>query len=136
MSDFPTRRGVNVSQYIAQLNTVPAADETFDSPPNFEDDLALFTNSEFVNWDGADKFDPAPAPTQGFNMNTFEQPAGTDAQLDLNFNGKCLFVSTSGLILLFFLLCIPMSLSIYYRSSSWSLDAFAASDPFCKSLHF
>ncbi|KAF2279702.1 uncharacterized protein EI97DRAFT_430734 [Westerdykella ornata] len=95
MSDFPARRGVNVSQYIAQLNTVPSADDTFDSPPNFEEDLALFTNSEFVNWDGGDNFDVAPAPAQGFNMNTFDQPAGTDTQLNLNFNGSFDFDFTS-----------------------------------------
>lgn len=39
---------VNVSEYINQLNTLPAAQ---DEHINFEDDLALFTDVNFQDWD-------------------------------------------------------------------------------------
>lgn len=53
MANYNGRRAPNVSQYIANLNTIPspadlAAQQDFG---NFEDDLAMFTNTQFFDFD-------------------------------------------------------------------------------------
>lgn len=53
MSGYSPRRGPNVSQYIANLNSIPSAHD-LDSPQedySLEDNLALFTNAEFFDFD-------------------------------------------------------------------------------------
>ncbi len=48
------RRGPNVSEYIANLNAIPSAQDmqTLDQQNfNFDDDLALFTNTNFFDFD-------------------------------------------------------------------------------------
>lgn len=48
------RRGPNVSQYIANLNAIPSSHDfvnQHDSAYNLEDDLAVFTNAEFLDFD-------------------------------------------------------------------------------------
>ena len=64
MAGYSTnRRAPNVSQYLANLNTIPSAhdvnqrDESF----NIDDELAQFTNTEFLNFDNAD-FLEQPVP--------------------------------------------------------------------------
>jgi len=52
MAAYNGRRGPNVSQYIAGLNQMPTANDL--SPPDdftIDDDLALFTNTEFFDQD-------------------------------------------------------------------------------------
>ena len=54
MAGYNLRRGPNVSQYIANLNAIPTAQEIeAQHNENFslEDDLAMFTNAEFFNFD-------------------------------------------------------------------------------------
>lgn len=55
MSQFQGRRAPNVSQYIANLNTIPPATDATAQPtqefPNFEDELAMFTNTQFFDFD-------------------------------------------------------------------------------------
>lgn len=54
MSGFSGRRGVNVSQFIANLNTIPSAHEMATQNQegfNIDEDLALFTNTEFFDFD-------------------------------------------------------------------------------------
>ncbi|KAI9833466.1 MAG: hypothetical protein M1819_003624 [Sarea resinae] len=54
MSNFPGRRGPNVSQYIANLNTIPSPQDIATQQPesfNLEDDLAMFTNTQFFDFD-------------------------------------------------------------------------------------
>jgi hypothetical protein len=53
------RRGPNVSEYIANLNAIPSAQEMQSNQENFniDDDLAMFTNTQFFDFDlgnGAD----------------------------------------------------------------------------------
>jgi hypothetical protein len=48
------RRGPNVSQYVANLNTIPSAQDLQEPLLNIEEDLALFTNTEFYDWDNGD----------------------------------------------------------------------------------
>lgn len=46
------RRGPNVSEYIANLNAIPTPQELqAQENLNFEDDLALFTNTQFFDFD-------------------------------------------------------------------------------------
>jgi hypothetical protein len=46
------RRGPNVSEYIANLNAIPSAQElSAQDNLTFEDDLALFTNTHFYDFD-------------------------------------------------------------------------------------
>ena len=54
MAGFTGRRAPNVSQYIANLNTIPSAHDVptqQDENYNIEDDLAVFTNAEFFDFD-------------------------------------------------------------------------------------
>lgn len=105
MSSYNGRRGVNVSQYIANLNTVPQPEDALESPTNPEDDqLSLFTR-EFMDWDG-NGFGQSSTP---FELN-FDQPATTTAgadvsaglsepKLDFDLNGKLSYPSTVSLFL-------------------------------------
>lgn len=53
-----------MSQYIANLNTIPPAQEMATDPLlNIEDDLALFTNTEFFDFD-AGHIPDVPAPVE------------------------------------------------------------------------
>ena len=46
------RRGPNVSEYIANLNAIPSPQDMHNQDNlNFEDDLALFTNTQFFDFD-------------------------------------------------------------------------------------
>jgi hypothetical protein len=54
MSAFSGRRAPNVSQYIATLNTIPSAHDIASQQQEafgLEDDLALFTNAQFFDFD-------------------------------------------------------------------------------------
>jgi hypothetical protein len=53
MSTYNGRRAPNVSQYIANLNTIPAVNDTPTQQDfgNFDDDLTLFTNTQFFDFD-------------------------------------------------------------------------------------
>ncbi|THZ01368.1 hypothetical protein D6C95_04136 [Aureobasidium pullulans] len=54
MSTYSARRAPNVSQYIANLNTVPSAADLAAQQElgTFDDDLAMFTNTQFFDFDG------------------------------------------------------------------------------------
>jgi hypothetical protein len=105
MSSYNGRRGVNVSQYIANLNTVPQPEDALESPTNPEDDqLSLFTK-EFMDWDG-NGFGQSSAP---FDLN-FDQPTTTTSgadisadlsapKLDFDLNGKLSYPTTVSLFL-------------------------------------
>jgi hypothetical protein len=77
------RRGPNVSEYIANLNAIPSAQDIQSSQDTFnlEDDLAMFTNTNFFDFDlvvqdgdilggGADA--PAPAASEGTDMKSMD----------------------------------------------------------------
>ena len=52
MSNFAGRRAPNVSQYLANLNVIPSEhDQQQEATYSIADDLNLFTNTEFFNWD-------------------------------------------------------------------------------------
>jgi len=45
------RRGPNVSEYIANLNAIPTPQELSNQDSFVDDDLALFTNTQFFDFD-------------------------------------------------------------------------------------
>ncbi|MCJ1485677.1 hypothetical protein MMC06_005852 [Schaereria dolodes] len=63
MSVFNGRRAPNVSQYIANLNAIPSAHDIATQQQegfNLEDDLAIFTNAEFFDFDLGENIDQSP----------------------------------------------------------------------------
>ena len=56
MANLGGRRAPNVSQYIANLNTIPSDyDLATQEDYSIADDLAIFTNAEFYDWDNVEK---------------------------------------------------------------------------------
>lgn len=67
MAAFNGRRAPNVSQYVANLNAIPSAhDVALQQQEGFslDDDLAMFTNTEFFDFDLGDTAVAAPVPPQ------------------------------------------------------------------------
>ena len=64
MAGFNGRRAPNVSQYIANLNTInPAREVATQQDENYnldDDDLAVFTNAEFFDFDLGDGNEQPP----------------------------------------------------------------------------
>lgn len=51
---YNERRGPNVSEYVANLNAIPSAQDLQSSSAenyNLDDELALFTNAQFFDFD-------------------------------------------------------------------------------------
>lgn len=76
MSNYNGRKAPNVSQYIANLNTIPseadlAAQENF---AGIEDDLAMFTNTQFFDFDMGESVNNMPGPVgMGFGEQQKQQ---------------------------------------------------------------
>lgn len=52
MATFANRRAPNVSQYLANLNVIPSEhDQQQEQAFNVDNDLDMFTNAEFFNFD-------------------------------------------------------------------------------------
>lgn len=82
MSGYNGRRAPNVSQYIANLNTIPSAAESAIQPDfgNFQEELDLFTNTQFFDYD-LDETAPTQSPEIAFT--TAEQPRPQQALAQL-----------------------------------------------------
>ncbi|PNP50892.1 hypothetical protein THARTR1_08513 [Trichoderma harzianum] len=71
MSTYNGRHGPNVSQYLRDLNTISPTDTTAVEEPfnNMEEDLALFTNTQFFDFDSGQNTDfqaqAQPVKTEG-----------------------------------------------------------------------
>lgn len=80
MSGYAGRRAPNVSQYLQDLNTVPTPQELQQpQQDNFgiDDDLSLFTNTEFFDFDlGTSLPDVSQAPS----LDNFDHHAEERAQ--------------------------------------------------------
>ena len=64
MEAYKDRKASNVPHYLANLNALPSAHDTAiqqQDEINFEDELAQFTNTEFLDFD-ADNFMEQPMP--------------------------------------------------------------------------
>jgi hypothetical protein len=71
------QRGPNVSEFIANLNTIPAAQEVGSEGLenfNYEADLAIFTNTEFLDFDIDQNADYQPTDFD------FNAPPGVDQE--------------------------------------------------------
>lgn len=76
MANFAGRRAPNVSQYLANLNVIPSEhDQQQDDGYNIDDDLALFTNTDF-------SFSDLPE-----SMNSTNSSAGDHAGISENKGG-------------------------------------------------
>lgn len=116
---YSGRRGPNVSQYVANLNTIPPAQEPIAEPLNIDEDLALFTNSEFIDWDGSFDINPPldfldADPSRGVNASGTATPAqpvhkNTNKPLDFGSNG-----------MFNFLFCFVLIVSLLRQSLSLS----------------
>lgn len=82
------RRGPNVSEYIANLNAIPTAQDIENSQGDFmDDDLALFTNTDFYDFDLNQS---AGLQASNFGVEGQSQATGTDAgkeSMDFNLQG-------------------------------------------------
>jgi hypothetical protein len=84
------RRGPNVSEYIANLNAIPTAQDlqAANSELNFEDDLAMFTNTQFFDFDMGQDADLAV----NFGVEGTAPPAPESVDLSKSFemiDGMC-----------------------------------------------
>ncbi|KAM4059860.1 leucine zipper domain-containing protein [Hirsutella rhossiliensis] len=64
MSTYNGRHGANVSHYLRDLNTINPQDTTADDGFNIEDDLALFTNTQFFDFDSGQNLDFQAQPVK------------------------------------------------------------------------
>jgi len=104
MSGYNGRRGPNVSQYLANLNTIPSQQDLLAEPLNLEEELAVFTSAEFIDWDaaGADLNNlNSPLDFLDSEQHSRQRPSrshGTSSRLggvdsrkmDFHMTGKCL----------------------------------------------
>lgn len=67
MASYNGQRGPNVSEFIANLNAIPSAQDLASQQDfNFDDDLAMFTNTTFFDFDLGQDADLQPS-SLGFN---------------------------------------------------------------------
>ena len=97
MDGYNPRRAPNVSQYVADLNTIPSDHEVAAQQQDgftFGDDLALFTNTQFFDYDNGEQVDAAPVKydaTQAERARRANASARKDAAGGLDYmNGTCL----------------------------------------------
>ncbi|RGP69908.1 regulatory cys-3 [Fusarium sporotrichioides] len=64
MSNFNGRRGPNVSQYLRDLNAINRQENAHDEPFNMEEDLALFTNTQFFDFETGQNTDYQAHPVK------------------------------------------------------------------------
>jgi hypothetical protein len=64
MASFNSRRGPNVSQYLRELHTIPEQDSAAGESFNMDDDLAMFTNTQFFDFDSGQNTDYNAPPVK------------------------------------------------------------------------
>ena len=62
MATYGGRRGPNVSQYLRHLNTIPT--ETTQDEGFIDDDIDLFTNTQFFDFESGQTTDFQPPPVK------------------------------------------------------------------------
>ncbi|KAI1328097.1 hypothetical protein F5Y16DRAFT_165610 [Xylariaceae sp. FL0255] len=86
MASYPGRRGQpgNMSQLLQDLNRVPEpVPQLDDMSANLDDELAMFSNTHFIDWDTPNvhgNAHPPPASVDG------ETPSSTTSPVDFDFN--------------------------------------------------
>lgn len=138
MSGYNGRRGPNVSQYVANLNTLPTNQDLLEEPLDLETDLSIFTNSDFIEWDpsGTDLSAPIDFLDSEQQQPPNRQPASNsrlsavdEPKMDFSMTGKCLaclYVSMSRshifVLLLPSLFIVPSALRFAIGSSQGVAD--------------
>ena len=107
MAAYNLRRSPNVSQYIANLNAIPSAQEIeaqHNESFNLEDDLAMFTNAEFFHFDLGQNvqqvdvnYDPAQEGRSKRGGNSTEDEHGNVTGMDLNNSMLILMLASLGM---------------------------------------
>ncbi|KAI5466968.1 hypothetical protein BGZ63DRAFT_345574 [Mariannaea sp. PMI_226] len=64
MSNYNGRRGPNVSQYLRDLNAINRHEPVHEEPFNMEEDLALFTNTQFFDFETGQNTDYQAHPVK------------------------------------------------------------------------
>jgi hypothetical protein len=84
------RRGPNVSEYIANLNAIPTPQDIQNSSQenfNIDDDLAMFTNTQFFDFDLGQNTDLQAPNFDGVRAQSTAGESNIDADLkDMNFD--------------------------------------------------
>ncbi|PQE09615.1 Regulatory cys-3 protein [Rutstroemia sp. NJR-2017a WRK4] len=84
------RRGPNVSEYIANLNAIPTPQDIQNSSQenfNIDDDLAMFTNTQFFDFDLGQNTDLQAPNFDGVGAQSTAGESNIDADLkDMNFD--------------------------------------------------
>jgi len=85
MSSFSGRRGPNVSQYLRELHTIAEQDPVAGESFNMDDDLAMFTNTQFFDFDSGQNTDynAPPLKPEPVEAATPQQPRSEDVIGDL-----------------------------------------------------
>jgi hypothetical protein len=98
------RRGPNVSEYIANLNAIPTAQDLQSSNQDsfLEDDLALFTNTQFFDFDIGQEADLAAGSYA-------EGQSAAD-----NFDGKGLDFASGQWVYLWSTVCICYAVALLF----------------------
>lgn len=82
------RRAPNVSEYIAQLNSIPSAQDIHSADNfNLDDDLAMFTNTQFFDFDLGQDADLQPGNFDGRGAQTVAPDNVEMKALDFNLSG-------------------------------------------------
>jgi hypothetical protein len=99
MSTYHGRRAPNVSHLLQDLNAVGAHDGTAEETFNMEDDLELFTNTQFYDFDSGQQTDfqaqpvkaaaAAAASTTDDVARTAPSAIGEMPNMDFSMNGEC-----------------------------------------------
>lgn len=94
MSGYSGRRGhpVNVSQLLQDLNRVPEpAPQPDDNSRSLDDELAMFTNTNFIDWDAGTPHGSAHETSATTSPTTERGPSetvnGELADFDFNLSG-------------------------------------------------
>lgn len=106
MSGYSARSGVNVSQYLANLNAIPSPQDTPTESQSREDEFALFMNTDFF-----DQFTDAGTADLGAPLANFDldptvpsvsadsidgsAPGPSDSNIELGINGDFQFADFS-----------------------------------------
>ncbi|KAH6699885.1 hypothetical protein BKA61DRAFT_621227 [Leptodontidium sp. MPI-SDFR-AT-0119] len=82
------RRGPNMSEFIAQLNAIPSAQDIQSSGNfNLDDDLAMFTNIQFFDFDLGQDADLQPGNFEGRGGQTVAPDSIDIKSMDFNLQG-------------------------------------------------
>jgi len=90
---YTNRRGVNVSQYLRNLNVQESAvEETFLTDDELAKDLALFTNTQFIDFETGQNTDYQAPPVKPETVSPAEDVTPTDPLLE-DFSSNIDFMS-------------------------------------------